>query len=406
VVASLDRSSRPDAAALERAERRRRREAWGWRSRAGASVDPVEHHKQAIILTGGAYHIRGVFLRHHIQDKILGLDLGKPRHVIDKLLRVNGDQLPAELTARLFQMADDLRVSDSNQIWAVLSGDDAWSGLQVIERTGKHRRAAEENVWDARPTAHGSVALKTTDGGITYIRPDGIKVRLATNGYASVWNHDGRKLSYVQKLGNGGATMSTAVHIYDTTTDGDVALMAGLGDTYPTLAPDSHHVLFVSGRSQIASFWIAPVPNGTNSAEQPWQLCNFGLIIDASFVPLPSNDPVWDEASDRVFYETHYGDRSEIWSLILSTNRDALALAGFVAEGSHLSYLNGRIYFLNPDGRCASFVAGEAPTLPRDFGARSTAGAAAAVGGVELADAIQKVRAEAKAQFAAAGAAC
>lgn len=245
--------------------------------------------------------------------------------------------------------------------------------LEEILPGGQAVLVLPEPVAAARVSPLGYVAISLTDGRLFLREPRGTTLQLlSASAYAPVWNARGDSLCFVERMpraeGDESTLPETMIRRHDAESGATRDILAGRGDSYPVMSPDDLDVVFLSVRSGIASFWIVASGGGT-----PAQLTNRGTAMDASFVPVPSGDPVWESGSDRICYPIDYGGRKEIWCLDLAPGRSRAA-AGRLAEGSDMTLADGVLEFTVASGERRSLRAVTAGAETLDFGARSNPG--------------------------------
>jgi TolB protein len=129
-------------------------------------------------------------------------------------------------------------------------------------------------------------------------------------------------------MGNGTEEHETAVGIIDL--KGRVKVLAdGPGvDAVPSISPDGKTVVFVSGRTSVASFYVTTV-----EGVEPKQLTNIGLEnwmlfegLPASFVPPPVSNHHMEWVSEDVLRYNAGG--GEFWKLNVRTGQAAADLGG------------------------------------------------------------------------------
>lgn len=175
-----------------------------------------------------------------------------------------------------------------------------------------------------------NLALDDLNGNRTVIAEGALDPRVADDGHRAVFV----QLASRGSVPNPGDPAYLTIH--DTATGQTTQLTDHPLDTAPWLVPSSTDVLFASGRTGLASLWLAP-----GDGSEPRQLTNVGMTqIEAGFVPLPSRELVWLPGTRKAVYSAHYGTH-ELYLLDL----DAAEAFG-VAR--HLG--RGRLPALHPDG--------------------------------------------------------
>lgn len=85
-------------------------------------------------------------------------------------------------------------------------------------------------------------------------------------------------------------------------------------DSSPFVVPGSDDVLFVSGRTGVASLWLA------RPGARPRQLTNVGLAaVGSGFVPVPGRELAWIPGTRRAVYTASWGGRQERWTIDVDT---------------------------------------------------------------------------------------
>jgi hypothetical protein len=86
-------------------------------------------------------------------------------------------------------------------------------------------------------------------------------------------------------------------------------------DSSPFIVPGSDDVLFVSGRTGIASLWLA------SPGRAPRQLTNVGMrrLDPASFVPVPGRELTWIAGTRRAVFVARYGGEATRWEIDVDT---------------------------------------------------------------------------------------
>jgi murein DD-endopeptidase MepM/ murein hydrolase activator NlpD len=231
---------------------------------------------------------------------------------------------------------------------------DVRGGFVLLQGGGELIPVREEPVVDARPHPGGWTLLRTLDGSVVLRGADGEERRLADRGYVGTWSLDGRRLTFVELTPRPGATDASRVRVHDVAEGRSWTVARGSDDTAAALSPSGEHVIFVSGRTGVAALWIVSSKGG-----DPVQLTNHGERIGPDFVPMPSFDLIWDESSDRIFYEAHY-DEPEVYVLRVSADRSSVVEQGRVAAGAGLRYVDGLLeYTVSGDRTMVRHVAPE-----------------------------------------------
>lgn len=129
---------------------------------------------------------------------------------------------------------------------------------------------------------------------------------------------DGRRVLYTQLSGAPDAYvpgMLGALVVHDTV-DGTVRVVSDHPlDSQPFAIPGGDEVLFVSGRTALASLWRA-VPGAPAV-----QVTNVGrTTVDADFVPVPGRELVWLPGTRTAVFTAHYGTPT-LWALDVDSGR-------------------------------------------------------------------------------------
>lgn len=208
---------------------------------------------------------------------------------------------------------DLLPDSDVVPAVAVASYDRDTDSIDVITREAAYR--------EALPVGDHT-ALVTKAGSLSLLQPDGVERPLLAGVRGDLaLSADGERLALT--LGESHHDGDTAVAVTDL--EGNVTVLAdGQGvDDRPALSPDGETVVFVSGRTGIASFYRT-----TLRGDAPVQLTNVGIeagiVRDADpagFVPPPVvADRIEWLSDDVIRYDAGDG---EMWTLDVRTGAGA-----------------------------------------------------------------------------------
>jgi len=287
----------------------------------------------------------------------------------------------AEAPARVLAALDDPEVLEqlraTGLVHVAIPEADEGLRLYAIDGSGHMRRLLDEPIRDARPARSGHVAVRLATGAVVCLTPSGERRAVVARGHSLAWSGD--RLLVVERRveAKDARPFPTAVCVYEPRSGQLTRVTHGTLDSCPVLAPDGRHIVFVSGRSGIASFWVVPAAGG-----EAVQLTNFGDAIDASFVPVPAGTPIWDRTSGLILFEIHYGGRGEVWALRLTPDRTRVLDVGRVAVGREASLVGGRLHLRSPSGAVVPGPRVEELRLERvDLGVRSPSSMLIASGG-------------------------
>jgi hypothetical protein len=208
--------------------------------------------------------------------------------------------------------------TDDVPLLAIAQYDEPTGTVRVVDREFKYREAR---------SVGQNVALLDGQGNLRLREPNG-RERLLAQKVGGDLFPTAKGDALVATLVGDGEGHETSVGLIDM--KGRVKVLAdGPGiDATPTISPDGKTVVFVSGRTSVASFFVTTVDGA-----QPKQLTNVGLEnwslfggAPASFVPPPvsSHHMEW-ENEDVLRYNAGGG---EFWKLNVRTGQAAADLGG------------------------------------------------------------------------------
>jgi TolB protein len=208
--------------------------------------------------------------------------------------------------------------TDDVPLLAIAQYDEPTGTVRVVDREFKYREAR---------SVGKNVALLDGQGNLRLREPNG-RERLLAQKVGGDLFPTAKGDALVATLVGDGEGHETSVGLIDM--KGRVKVLAdGPGvDATPTISPDGKTVVFVSGRTSVASFFVTTVEGA-----EPRQLTNVGLEnwslfggAPASFVPPPvsSHHMEW-ENEDVLRYNAGGG---EFWKLNVRTGQAAPELGG------------------------------------------------------------------------------
>lgn len=215
----------------------------------------------------------------------------------------------------LVGVATEEAVPDSDVVppVAIAAWDEAKGALEPVTEAADYREALSLGERTALVTSRGELVLRDEDG-TERILAGGVRGDLA---YAA----DGERLAFT--LGAPNREHETAVAVSDL--EGNVTVLADAPgvDDRPALSPDGNTVVFVSGRTGVASFYRT-----TLEGAPPVQLTNVGIALGVprkgpppGFVPPPVvGDRVQWLSDDVIRYDAGGG---ELWTLDIRTGAGA-----------------------------------------------------------------------------------
>ncbi len=208
--------------------------------------------------------------------------------------------------------------TDQLPLLAIVGYDEATGAVRVVSREFKYREAR---------SVGNSVALLDGEGTLRLREPNGRERVLAQKVGGDLFP-TAKGDALVATLQPGDALHETSVGIIDL--KGRVKVLAdGPGvDATPAISPDGKTVVFVSGRTTVASFYVTTVDGG-----EPRQLTNVGLenwmlfeAVPATFVPPPVSSHHMEWLSDDVLRYNAGG--GAFWTLDVRTGKAAPDLGG------------------------------------------------------------------------------
>ncbi|NMO19417.1 hypothetical protein HPC49_22465 [Pyxidicoccus fallax] len=209
--------------------------------------------------------------------------------------------------------------TDDVPLLAIVQYDEATGAVRVVDREFKYREAR---------TVGRDVALLDGAGNLRVREANG-RERLLAQGVGGDLFPTAKGDALVATLQMSGAHKhETSVGIIDM--NGRVKVLAdGPGvDATPSISPDGRTVVFVSGRTSVASFYVTDVDGAT-----PKQLTNVGLENwmlfggpPKEFVPPPVSSHHMEWVSDDVLRYNAGG--GEFWKLNVRTGAAAPDLGG------------------------------------------------------------------------------
>ncbi|MFP2929008.1 TolB family protein [Pyxidicoccus sp. 3LG] len=204
--------------------------------------------------------------------------------------------------------------TDDLPLLAIVRYDEATGAVRVVDREFKYREAR---------SVGPAVALLDGKGNLSLREPDG-RERLLAQGVGGDLFPTAKGDALVATLQMAGDRLhETSVGIIDMT--GRVKVLAdGPGvDATPSISPDGRTVVFVSGRTTVASFYVTDVEGAA-----PKQLTNVGLENwmlfggpPKGFVPPPVSSHHMEWVGDDVLRYNAGG--GEFWKLDVRTGEAA-----------------------------------------------------------------------------------
>ncbi|MDY7229338.1 TolB family protein [Hyalangium rubrum] len=209
--------------------------------------------------------------------------------------------------------------TDDLPLLAIVQYDETTGAVRVVDRQFKYREARSVGPSVALLDGEGTLRLRESNGRERVLaRGVGGDLFPTAKGDAV--------LATMQATGN--QAHETSVAIIDM--KGNVKVLAdGPGvDATPTISPDGKTVVYVSGRTSVASFYVTTV-----EGEEPKQITNVGLEnwmlfegVPASFVPPPVSSHHMEWVSEDVLRYNAGG--GEFWKINVRTGQAAPDLGG------------------------------------------------------------------------------
>ncbi len=209
--------------------------------------------------------------------------------------------------------------TDDLPLLAIVQYDETNGAVRVVAREFKYREAR---------TVGQSVALLDGQGNLSLRESNGRERFLAQRVGGDLFPTAKGDALVATLLGNGTEEHETAVGFIEL--NGRVKVLAdGPGvDATPSISPDGKTVVFVSGRTSVASFYVTTVDGA-----EPKQLTNVGLEnwmlfegLPATFVPPPVSSHHMEWVSEDVLRYNAGG--GEFWKLNVRTGQAAPDLGG------------------------------------------------------------------------------
>jgi hypothetical protein len=218
----------------------------------------------------------------------------------------------------LAEIPENAPATDDLPLLAIVQYDEPTGAVRVVDREFKYREAR---------AVGPNVALLDGQGNLRLREPNGRERVLAQKVGGDLFP-TAKGDALVATMEGVSEGHETSVAIIDM--NGRVKVLAdGPGiDATPSISPDGKTVVFVSGRTSVASFFVTTVDGA-----EPKQLTNVGLEnqtlfggIPASFVPPPVSSHHMEWVSDDVLRYNAGG--GEFWTINVRTGQAAPDLGG------------------------------------------------------------------------------
>jgi hypothetical protein len=223
------------------------------------------------------------------------------------------------LAGVLAELPEQAPATDDLPLLAIVQYDETTGAVRVVDREFKYREAR---------TVGQSVALLDGQGNLRLRESNGRERLLTQRVGGDLFPTAKGDALVATLLGTGTEAHETSVGLIEL--NGRVKVLAdGPGvDAAPSISPDGKTVVFVSGRTSVASFYVTTVDGA-----EPRQLTNLGLEnwmlfegIPANFVPPPVSSHHMEWVSEDVLRYNAGG--GEFWKLNVRTGQAAPDLGG------------------------------------------------------------------------------
>ncbi|HYO58919.1 hypothetical protein [Archangium sp.] len=218
----------------------------------------------------------------------------------------------------LAEIPEHAPATDDVPLLAIVQYDEPTGAVRVVDREFKYREARSVGPHVALLDGQGNLRLREANG----------RERLLAQKVGGDLFPTAKGDALVATMEGNGEGHETSVAIIDM--NGRVKVLAdGPGiDATPSISPDGKTVVFVSGRTSVASFFVTTVEGA-----QPRQLTNVGLEsvmlfggAPEGFVPPPVSSHHMEWVSDDVLRYNAGG--GEFWKLNVRTGQAAPDLGG------------------------------------------------------------------------------
>jgi TolB protein len=218
----------------------------------------------------------------------------------------------------LAEIPENAPATDDLPLLAIVQYDEPTGAVRVVDREFKYREAR---------AVGPNVALLDGQGNLRLREPNGRERVLAQKVGGDLFP-TAKGDALVATMEGVSEGHETSVALIDL--NGRVKVLAdGPGiDATPSISPDGKTVVFVSGRTSVASFFVTTVDGAV-----PRQLTNVGLVghmlfggAPASFVPPPVSSHHMEWVSDDVLRYNAGG--GEFWKINVRTGQAAPDLGG------------------------------------------------------------------------------
>lgn len=181
--------------------------------------------------------------------------------------------------------------------------------VSTLDAAGKPSPTGIRGVRTARRVKHGILVLKA-NRDLVVVAPDRTERRIAELAANPGVAPEGDRLAYVQ-----GKVPKTSIVLHHLGS-GESRIATSDPTAYaPHVVPETDDVLFVSGRTGLASYFVA----GADGTER--QLTNIGLSqVTKGFVPLAVSQLVWIPGTRSCVFTAHY-DSDVLWKLDVTNGR-------------------------------------------------------------------------------------